>query len=237
MKERIIKHIAEKVAWKSGIVDVGLGAAGALLAALSQKSEDMFEKTREELISHNPYNNHLWLKQYEANEYLFRTSFEYSLFNDNGVLMYKAIGGKNNKLQKIKLYDNDQHLLGELHEKRQLVQNPFSMKAHYDFDAIINKKKAGQIRYTVTRKNRTISLNDNEWIIEEKRSLKSEFTFSSYKIMSKSGNLIAETTEKLSYTFIDYPNENDTVMIILFMLAENAVSIIKSRKNGEYKLT
>lgn len=140
MKERIIKHIAEKVAWKSGIVDVGLGAAGALLAALSQKSEDMFEKTREELISHNPYNNHLWLKQYEANEYLFRTSFEYSLFNDNGVLMYKAIGGKNNKLQKIKLYDNDKHLLGELHEKRQLVQNPFSMKAHYDFDAIINKK-------------------------------------------------------------------------------------------------
>ena len=104
MKERIIKHIAEKVAWKSGIVDVGLGAAGALLAALSQKSEDKFEKTREELISHNPYNNHLWLTQYEANEYLFRTSFEYSLFNDNGVLMYKAIGGKNNKLQKIKLY-------------------------------------------------------------------------------------------------------------------------------------
>lgn len=237
MKERIIKHLAEKVAWRTGIAEAGLGAAEALLSALSQKSEDKFDKTRAELISQNPQNNHLWLTQYESDEYLIRTSFEYSIFDDNGILKYKAIGGKNHKLQKIKLYDDRNNLLGEIHEKRDLIQNPFSFKAHIDFLVIINKKNVGQIRVTISRKARTISFNNNEWFTEEKRTFKSEFSFSKYRIMSNDGKLIAETTEKMSYIFLDFPYDTDTVKLLLFILAENAVSIISSRKNGQYKLT
>ena len=55
--------------------------------------------------------------------------------------------------------------------------------------------------------------------------------------MSNDGKLIAETTEKMSYIFLDFPYDTDTVKLLLFMLAENAVSIISSRKNGQYKLT
>ena len=85
-------------------------------------------------------------------------------------------------------------------------------------------------------KAKRISLNKNEWYTELKRSFKSQFSLPCFRIFSKDGKLIAETTEKMSGIFLDFSYEIDPVKLMLFMLAENAVYIIQNRKEGDYKL-
>ena len=223
MKERIIKGIAKGVILHTGIID-----------KVAEKIDKKTGLATENLIQRNPQNNHLWLSQYDPGKYIFRSSYNYNFVDDYGNLRFYAVGEKNNKLQRIKLFDQNQTLLGEIHEKRDIINNPFGSSLHYNFAVIINKKDAGHIKISESQKASVISLNNNEWYSKEKNDLKSFFSFFCISIYSKDGKSIAEIIPKSSSLFIDFPSDTNVIKLLLFVLAKGVVSIIKNRKEGKY---
>ena len=237
----ILGKIATEVA-KAATEDVRYGALGKAAEAskkIADKLEDFSEKRTErkyeeykkQLLENHPENCHLIMKedrQYEGSWDLQACS-DYYIGDMNDEIKYVAKGRREKRLQRIKLYDSESNIIGEVIEQLFALRNPLTSEMYpADYTIMMYGKKVGEIKTARTKffdNNEKMSLDFIDWDVQ--RSLKGLIS-----ITDSRGNTIGEIKESFwgGVTGFDFVNPADEVLMVLLALVFDA-----NDKSGQRK--
>ncbi len=185
---------------------------GEKLHTLRERISNNKTETKNELKSIHPYNHHLWITSHldDSNMFVEDTRSYYEIKDDHNNIIYTAKGNKESQKFKIMLFDNKKKKTAKIVENVNF-HNLISHKKQYIYTCYIGKNMIGKINRTVYKRKDIITFNSNE-ITTEKRNK------NIYPLINSNNNLIAEIHSKPLFTFLDYNNKDNEILIILFAL-------------------
>lgn len=184
------------------------------LQTLEEKISQIKLETKKDLKSIHPNNNHLWVFRHSADSHIL-SSYPKTIFtivDDFDNIIYTAKeNSKEYSKTKIILYNKRKRQVGKIVEKPFSFHKPKSVKNQYDFTIQIGKDKVGELNRVLSIKNDIITLNKGEvTATRQKKRI--------YSLIDINNNLIAEIHSKTFFSFLDYNNKDNEILIILFAL-------------------
>lgn len=197
----------------------------------SEKQERKYQKFKAELLSKNPDNCHLMMaEKITRKNTLYANSHhrsEYIIADMDDRTKYFAYGNREDHLQRVKLCDANNKVIGEIIEQPFAFRNPFEREYKpADYTIKIFGNKVGEIKTARSEDlGDKMELDFIDWNVS--KSFNEVIT-----ITDDDGNIIGEVKGQFwgHMTGFDFKNPKDEVLMILLALVYDANQRSRNRK-------